>query len=83
MRPPLEFLRVLGACVSAGSFARAAERLFVTPAAVSLRIRTLEAELDQPLWRRGSSAHGFASRHANSDDPNRTSRRNTAGTHSL
>lgn len=38
------------ACVSAGSFARAAERLFLTPAAVSLRIRTLEAELDQPLF---------------------------------
>ena len=38
------------ACVSAGSFARAAERLFLTPAAVSLRIRTLEAELNQPLF---------------------------------
>jgi LysR family glycine cleavage system transcriptional activator len=50
MRPSLESLRVLEACVSAGSFARAAERLFLTPAAVSLRIRTLEAELDQPLF---------------------------------
>ena len=40
------------ACVSAGSFARAAERLFLTPAAVSLRIRTLEAELGQPLFMR-------------------------------
>lgn len=50
MRPSLESLRVLEACVSAGSFARAAERLFLTPAAVSLRIRTLEAELDQALF---------------------------------
>jgi len=50
MRPSLESLRVLEVCVSAGSFARAAERLFLTPAAVSLRIRTLEAELNQPLF---------------------------------
>lgn len=50
MRPSLESLRILEACVSAGSFARAAERLFLTPAAVSLRIRTLEAELNQPLF---------------------------------
>lgn len=50
MRPALESLRVLEACVSAGSFARAAERLCLTPAAVSLRIRTLEAELGQPLF---------------------------------
>lgn len=52
MRPSLESLRVFEACVSAGSFARAAERLFLTPAAVSLRIRTLEAELGQPLFER-------------------------------
>ncbi|HEV2502751.1 MAG TPA: LysR family transcriptional regulator [Mesorhizobium sp.] len=52
MRPSLESLRVLEACVSAGSFARAAERLFLTPAAVSLRIRTLEAELGQSLFER-------------------------------
>ena len=50
MRPSLESLRILEACISAGSFARAAERLFLTPAAVSLRIRTLEAELNQPLF---------------------------------
>jgi len=50
MRPSLESLRILEACVAAGSFARAAERLFLTPAAVSLRIRTLEAELNQPLF---------------------------------
>jgi len=52
MRPSLESLRVLEACVSAGSFARAAERLFLTPAAVSLRIRSLEAELGQALFMR-------------------------------
>jgi LysR family glycine cleavage system transcriptional activator len=52
MRPSLESLRILEACVSAGSFTRAAERLFLTPAAVSLRIRTLEAELGQPLFAR-------------------------------
>jgi LysR family transcriptional regulator, glycine cleavage system transcriptional activator len=52
MRPSLESLRVLEACVSAGSFARAAARLFLTPAAVSLRIRTLESELGRPLFAR-------------------------------
>lgn len=36
--------------MTAGSFARAAERLSLTPAAVSLRIRTLEEELKQPLF---------------------------------
>lgn len=39
-------------CVSMGSFAGAADRLALTPAAVSLRIRTLEAELGQPLFNR-------------------------------
>lgn len=52
MRPSLESLRILEACISAGSFARAAQRLFLTPAAVSLRIRTLESELGQPLFMR-------------------------------
>ncbi len=52
MRLPLESLRILETCVSTGSFARAAERLCLTPAAVSLRIRTLEAELGQPLFQR-------------------------------
>jgi LysR family transcriptional regulator, glycine cleavage system transcriptional activator len=52
MRPPLESLRVLEACVAAGGFARAAERLFLTPAAVSLRIRTLESEFGRPLFAR-------------------------------
>jgi LysR family transcriptional regulator, glycine cleavage system transcriptional activator len=39
-------------CISAGSFAAAADRLALTPAAVSLRIRTLEAELGQALFTR-------------------------------
>jgi LysR family transcriptional regulator, glycine cleavage system transcriptional activator len=52
MRPSLESLRVLEVCVSAGSFALAAKRLFLTPAAVSLRIRTLEVELGQRLFTR-------------------------------
>jgi LysR family transcriptional regulator, glycine cleavage system transcriptional activator len=52
MRLPLESLRILETCVSTGSFARAAEQLCLTPAAVSLRIRTLEAELGQPLFDR-------------------------------
>ena len=54
MRPSLESLRILEICVSSGSFARAAERLSLTPAAVSLRMRTLEEELGEPLFiRRG------------------------------
>lgn len=52
MRPSLESLRVLEACIASGSFARAAERLFLTPAAISLRIRTLEIELGRPLFLR-------------------------------
>lgn len=39
-------------CVSVGSFAGAADRLALTPAAVSLRIRSLEAELGQALFTR-------------------------------
>ena len=39
-------------CVSAGSFVAAADRLALTPAAVSLRIRTLEAELGTALFTR-------------------------------
>lgn len=43
---------MLEMCVSVGSFANAADRLALTPAAVSLRIRTLEAELGRPLFDR-------------------------------
>jgi LysR family glycine cleavage system transcriptional activator len=46
----LESLRVFEACVSSGNFTRAAKRLHLTPAAVSLRIRTLEAELGESLF---------------------------------
>jgi len=54
MRPSLESLRTLAECVRLGSFAAAAESLFLTPAAVSLRIRTLERELGKLLFvRRG------------------------------
>lgn len=54
MRPSLESLRILAECVKSGSFAAAAESLFLTPAAVSLRIRTLEKELGKELFvRRG------------------------------
>ena len=54
MRPSLESLRILAECVRSGSFAAAAESLFLTPAAVSLRIRTLERELGKALFvRRG------------------------------
>lgn len=48
--PPLESLRVLEACVRHQNMTRAAAELGVTPAAVSLRIRDLEAELRTPLF---------------------------------
>jgi LysR family glycine cleavage system transcriptional activator len=50
--PALESLRVLEACVRQGSFTRAAEEIGVTAAAISLRIRNLEAELDTRLFER-------------------------------
>lgn len=54
MRPSLESLRIFAECVRSGSFAAAAENLFLTSAAVSLRIRTLERELGKALFvRRG------------------------------
>ncbi len=52
MRPPLESLRILAECVRCGSFAAAAGKLFLTPAAVSLRVRTLEHELGKALFLR-------------------------------
>jgi len=48
--PALESLRVLEACVRHRSFTRAATELSVTSAAISLRIRDLEAELGTPLF---------------------------------
>ncbi|WP_225771418.1 LysR substrate-binding domain-containing protein [Inquilinus sp. Marseille-Q2685] len=50
--PALESLRVLEACARHANFTRAAAELGVTPAAVSLRIRDLEAELGVALFRR-------------------------------
>ena len=50
--PPLESLRMLEACVRHQNMTRAATELGVTPAAVSLRIRHLEAELGRPLFLR-------------------------------
>jgi len=48
--PPLESFRVLDACVRHANFTRAAAELGVTPAAVSLRMRDLEADLGVPLF---------------------------------
>jgi len=50
--PPLESLRFLEACVRHENMTRAAIELGVTPAAVSLRIRDLEAELGGALFTR-------------------------------
>lgn len=50
--PALESLRVLECCVRHGSFTRAADEIGVTAAAVSLRIRNLEAELGARLFAR-------------------------------
>lgn len=50
--PPLDSLRVLAACVRHGSFSRAAQELGLTPAAVSVRIRDLEARIGVKLFHR-------------------------------
>jgi LysR family transcriptional regulator, glycine cleavage system transcriptional activator len=50
--PPLESLRVLVACLQHGSFSRAAMQIGLTPAAVSQRMRTLEAQIGVQLFRR-------------------------------
>jgi LysR family glycine cleavage system transcriptional activator len=51
-RLPLNALRVFEAVATQLSFAEAAERLHVTPAAVSMQVRTLEQYLQVPLFRR-------------------------------
>lgn len=51
-RLPLNALRVFEAVATRLSFADAAEALHVTPAAVSMQIRTLEEYLQVPLFRR-------------------------------
>ena len=50
--PSLESLRILEACVRHRNFTSAAREIGVTPAAVSLRIRNLEAELGTKLFTR-------------------------------
>ncbi len=50
--PPLDSLRVLSACVRHGNFSRAAAELGITPAAVSQRVRALEAGLGVRLFKR-------------------------------
>ncbi|HVN43797.1 MAG TPA: transcriptional regulator GcvA [Steroidobacteraceae bacterium] len=57
-RLPLNALRVFEAVATHLSFAEAAEALHVTPAAVSMQIRTLEQYLRVPLFRR--NARGIA-----------------------
>ncbi len=55
-RLPLNALRVFEAVATHLSFAEAAETLHVTPAAVSMQIRTLEEYLRVPLFRRSARA---------------------------
>lgn len=51
--PPLRSLRAFEAAARHLSFARAADELHVTPAAISQQIKILEAHLDVALFRRG------------------------------
>jgi len=55
-RLPLNALRVFEAVATRLSFAEAAEALHVTPAAVSMQVRTLEDYLRVPLFRRSARA---------------------------
>jgi len=55
-RLPLNALRVFEAVASHLSFAAAAHALHVTPAAVSMQVRTLEQYLQVPLFRRSGRA---------------------------
>ena len=50
--PPLTALRAFDAAARHMSFARAAEELNVTPAALSFQIKSLEEHLGQPVFRR-------------------------------
>jgi LysR family glycine cleavage system transcriptional activator len=50
--PSLTALRAFEAAARHMSFARAADELFVTPAALSYQIKSLETDLGQPLFRR-------------------------------
>ncbi|MBI1423845.1 MAG: transcriptional regulator GcvA [Gammaproteobacteria bacterium] len=53
--PPLTALRAFEAAARHLSFARAADELHVTPAAISQQIKQLEIYLGQPLFRRGKA----------------------------
>lgn len=55
-RLPLNALRVFDACAALGSFTLAAERLSITPGAVSRQIKALEAELGVRLFDRFNRA---------------------------
>lgn len=50
--PPLTALRAFEAAARHMSFAKAADELNVTPAALSYQIKSLEADLGQPVFRR-------------------------------
>jgi len=50
--PPLESLRVLLACLRHGNFSRAGAEIGLSPAAVSQRIRSLEAQIGVQLFAR-------------------------------
>ncbi|WP_299479975.1 LysR family transcriptional regulator [uncultured Roseibium sp.] len=50
--PPLPWLRSFEAAARLGNFTRAAEELFITPAAVSYQVRQLEQKLGFPLFDR-------------------------------
>ncbi len=50
--PPLNALRAFDAAARHMSFAKAAEELAVTPAALSLQIKNLEAHLGEPVFHR-------------------------------
>jgi LysR family glycine cleavage system transcriptional activator len=50
--PSLNAMRAFEAAARQGSFARAAEELHVTAAAISQQVRGLETELDMPLFER-------------------------------
>jgi LysR family glycine cleavage system transcriptional activator len=55
-RLPLNALRVFEAVATQMSFSEAAEALHVTPAAVSMQVKTLEDYLQVPLFRRAGRA---------------------------
>jgi LysR family glycine cleavage system transcriptional activator len=50
--PPLNAVRVFEVAARRGSFARAADELNITPAAVSQQVRHLEAQIGTPLFHR-------------------------------